>query len=420
MSESVSVSVIIPIYNGERYLDSCLTAIRQSAYAPYEIIVVDNGSTDDSVETARRHGIGVVSCPGPSGPGAARNRGAHLAKGQILLFVDADVVIKPDTLSRVVATFQEQPDVAAVFGSYDDRPAAQNFLSQYKNLVHHFVHQHARTEASTFWGGCGAIRKEIFHKIGGYDQAKYPTASVEDIEMGARMHRSGYRIMLDKQVQVKHLKEWRLISLLRTDIFCRAIPWTKLILESQETVNDLNLHTSQRISAGLVGIAVMLAPLAFVEPLMSLALLLPLGLILTLNRRLFGFFLRHKGFQFAASAFPIHLLYFFYSGVIFATYWACYCLPTRAANPFMWLEKWRGLFSRTSEPIDHLEVKLPASYNLGDAHESGVIPDPLRKISTYRSALTRTSLRIEPSVNFSTFGKALHEKETGPFDCSTG
>ena len=85
--------------------------------------------------------------------------------------------------------------------------------------------------------------------------------------MGARMHRSGYRIVLDKQLQVKHLKEWRLISLIRTDILFRAIPWTKLILESQETVNDLNLHTSQRISAGLVGIAVMVSPLAFVEPL---------------------------------------------------------------------------------------------------------------------------------------------------------
>jgi len=415
MSESVSVSVIIPIYNGERYLDSCLTAIRQSAYAPYEIIVVDNGSTDESVETARRHGVGIVSCPGPSGPGAARNRGAYLAKGQILLFVDADVVVKPDTLSQVVATFQEKPDVAAVFGSYDDRPSAQNFLSQYKNLVHHFVHQHARSEAVTFWGGCGAIRKEIFHKIGGYDQAKYPNASIEDIEMGSRMHRSGYRIVLDKQLQVKHLKEWRLTSLIRTDILFRAIPWTKLILESQGLVNDLNLHTSQRISAGLVGIAVMLSPLAFVEPLMSLALLLPLGLVLTLNRRLFGLFLRHKGFRFAASAFPIHLLYFFYSGVIFTTYWACYCFPTRSANPIMWLENWRGLFSRTSEPIDHLEVKLAASYNPGDADESGVIPDPLGKISTYRSSLTHSSPKIEPFVNFSTFGKAFNEKETDPY-----
>ena len=370
MSESVSVSVIIPIYNGERYLDSCLTAIRQSAYAPYEIIVVDNGSTDESVETARRHGVMLVSCPGPSGPGAARNRGAHLAKGQILLFVDADVVIKPDTLSRVVATFQEQPDVAAVFGSYDDRPAAQNFLSQYKNLVHHFVHQHARPEAVTFWGGCGAIRKEIFHKIGGYDQAKYPTASVEDIEMGSRMHRSGYRIVLDKQLQVKHLKEWRPISLIRTDIFSRAMPWTKLILESQETVNDLNLHTSQRISAGLVGIAVMLAPLALVEPLMSLALLLPLGLVLTLNRRLFGFFLRHKGFQFAASAFSIHLLYYFYSGVIFATYWACHGFARISASSFLWLERWKGFFSGNREPINHLETELRVSSNAGCGNES--------------------------------------------------
>ena len=193
MPDIVLISVIVPTYNGGQYLHSCLSALRHCVYVPYEIIVVDNGSVDHSREIARDHGVVIVDCPGPSGPGAARNQGARVAKGKILLFVDADVVIQSDALIRVLAAFQEHEDLAAVFGSYDNQPAAQNFISQYKNLLNHFVHQQSNTEAETFWGGCGAIRADVFHRIGGFDDTTYTHASIEDIEMGYRLRRAGYR-----------------------------------------------------------------------------------------------------------------------------------------------------------------------------------------------------------------------------------
>ncbi len=329
MSKPVFVSVIVPVYNGGQYLDQCLAAIRASSYSRYEVIVVGNGSTDDSLAIARKHEVVILHCPGPSGPGAARNSGAEGARGEILFFVDADVVVHPDTLARVVANFHRAPGIAAVFGSYDDSPAAQNFLSQYKNLLHHFVHQHANSEATTFWGGCGAVRREVFRKVGGFDQNRYPKASIEDIELGCRMHRLGYRLLLDRQLQATHLKEWRLGSLLRADIFCRAVPWTKLVLERQGLINDLNLQISQRVSAGMVACACLLLPLGILQPVIWSGLVLPLGIVLFLNRKLFAFFLRRRGARFATLAFPMHLLYYLYSGVTFGVYRSIYAMTGR-------------------------------------------------------------------------------------------
>lgn len=316
------VTVIVPVYNGGWCLEQCLAGIRRSSYRDYELIVVDNGSTDHSVAIAQAHGALVAHCPGPSGPGAARNTGVKQATGQILMFVDADVVVHEDVLARVVARFTEDHRLAAVFGSYDDRPAAGNFLSQYKNLLHHYVHQQGSRQATTFWGGCGAIRKDIFLKVGGFDQEKYPKPSIEDIELGDRMHRQGYRIYLDKDIQATHLKEWRLLSLLRAEIFYRAIPWSRLILERQGLVNDLNLKMSQRASAAVAGLFLAMLPFTPVFPVLTFGCLALLSLFLFLNRDLFAFFLRRRGLVFSAMTVPVHGLYFIYSGVTFVLMWA--------------------------------------------------------------------------------------------------
>ena len=321
MERQPLISVIIPVHNAAQYLDRCLAAVKRSSYHLYEIIVVDDGSTDATAEVARRNGAFVFKMPTQSGPAAARNYGAEQAKGDIFLFIDSDVLVQEESIARVARDFVEYPDIGALFGSYDDKPAEKNFISQYKNLVHHFVHQISREEAVTFWAGCGAVRKEVFFAACGFDAKRYSCPCIEDIELGYRMKRMGYRILLDKDLQVKHLKEWRLKSLLAADIFSRAIPWTKLILESQEMVSDLNLQASQKISAGLVGLAVATLPLSFLIPELSYFILFSIACIFMLNRKLFNFFVKTKGIKFAFLAFAMQLLYYFYSGVTFTFCW---------------------------------------------------------------------------------------------------
>jgi glycosyltransferase involved in cell wall biosynthesis len=321
LNRRLFISVIIPVYNGEQLLPVCLDALASSSYKDYELIVVDDCSTDDSARISRERGALVLKMPRQSGPGGARNLGAQKARGEVLLFVDADVVVKPDTLERVAENFVDHPEVAAVFGSYDDEPAEKNFISQYKNLFHRFVHQQARSEAETFWAGCGAIRRDVFLAVEGFDAERYPRPAIEDIELGYRMRAEGHRILLDKQLEAKHLKRWTLKSMLHADIFCRAIPWSLLILQSKGMVNDLNLQTKDRISAGLLGLSLLILPFSIFKPQLLLLSVLLLAPIAILNHKLYRFFIQRKGLLFAILAFPLHLLYYFYSATVFALCW---------------------------------------------------------------------------------------------------
>jgi GT2 family glycosyltransferase len=245
----VKLSVIIPAYNGGEELGLCLKALAASTCLPDEIIVVDDTSTDASASLAAKLGATVHHLPnGPRGPARARNHGAAAAQGDVLVFLDADVMCHPDTLGRIKTYLENAPEVAALFGSYDADPSGPGLVSRYKNLLHHYIHQHGLTEASTFWAGCGAVRLNVFMAIGGFDES-YLSAAIEDIELGARLRRGGYRIRLCPDIQVTHLKHWTFVSLLSADIFHRAVPWSRLILRQGDWPWDLNVDARSRLSA---------------------------------------------------------------------------------------------------------------------------------------------------------------------------
>jgi len=314
----VQLSVIIPVYNGGAGLELGLKALTASACPPDEIIVVDDTSTDASASLAARFGATVLSLQGgPRGPARARNHGAASARGDVLVFLDADVVVHPDTLGRIKACLTELPEIAALFGSYDADPPAPGLVSRYKNLLHHYIHQHGRPEASTFWAGCGAIRRNIFRAVGGFDES-FLTAAVEDIEFGARLRRRGYRIRLCPDIQVTHLKGWTLVSLLRTDIFHRAVPWTRLILRQGDWPQDLNVDVKSRLSALSVWAALFFLVLGFWSASAWWGLLPALTTLGVLNAHLYRFFWRQGGPGFAAGAAGLHTLYLLYSSFTFA------------------------------------------------------------------------------------------------------
>jgi glycosyltransferase involved in cell wall biosynthesis len=305
------------VRNGGSNFQRCLEAIRACDPAPHEVIVVDDGSADDSARVAREWDACVLETSRPgSSPAQARNLGARAASGEVVLFVDADVALHPDAIGRVACHFAADPDLAACFGSYDDDPAAPNFLSQYKNLFHHYVHQSARADASTFWAGCGAIRRGVFLSAGGFDE-RYDRPAIEDIELGYRLKASGLKLRLDKKLQGKHLKEWALSSLLRSDILDRGVPWTELILRGG-FVDDLNLQTHNRVSVVTIYVLLLSVWLGPWWPPAWLASALLSVILLMLNRSLYRFFVARRGWFFALRVVPMHWLYYVYNGVAFA------------------------------------------------------------------------------------------------------
>jgi glycosyltransferase involved in cell wall biosynthesis len=320
------ISVIVPVRNGKTHLPRCLEALSRSEFASFEVIVVDDCSTDNTPQIAEQYGARCLRTPQTMGPGGARNLGAHSADGEILAFVDADVVLPPGALRLIAEDFEGDANLAAVFGSYDDRPAWQTFVSQYKNLMHHYVHQISSESAATFWAGCGAIRKAVFEEFSGFDGAKYTAPSIEDIALGLELARCGRRILLDKRLQVKHLKRWTIRNLLRADIFYRAVPWSQLILNSRRLPRDLNLTYSSRASSlltGLLTVVVLLLGLTLTglmhlpSALLFVVLAFLCLMLLLLNRDVYRFFVRKRGWWFAARSVLAHWCYYLYSGVTF-------------------------------------------------------------------------------------------------------
>jgi len=329
MNEPPFVSIIVPAYNAGGHLEQCLDALLASSYTSFEVIVVDDGSTDDTAALARAKGVTVVQRAQQAGPGAARNEGALRAKGEILFFVDADVRVTGGTVALVAKRFVENPDLDALFGSYDDDPSEKDFLSQYKNLSHHYVHQQSGEEALTFWAGCGAVRKGVFDRAGGFDQRRYTRPSIEDIELGYRMKKMGYRILLDKALQVKHLKRWTLTSLLRADIFHRAVPWSMLMLETDQIPSDLNLQLRSKISTGLLGLLFVTLGMALFRREFLYGTVVLAVLLVGLNLDFYRFLFHRRGLFFAVLSFFMHMLYYFYSGLAFLSCWTIHAFSTR-------------------------------------------------------------------------------------------
>jgi GT2 family glycosyltransferase len=318
------ISVIISEYNAKDFLIRSLPVFKSVRQKNFELIIVDDHSTDDSPDYAQQYADVVLKMDRRSGPAKARNRGARASEAPLLLFLDADVRIYPDTISKVLAAFKENPEMCALFGAYDSTPPEKNFFSQYKNLFHHYIHQKANPDAKTFWSGCGAIRKADFDEVGGFS-SEFTKPSIEDVELGYKLKEKGKTIRLLKDLQVTHLKKWTLRGLLKADILYRAIPWTLLALK-KGLPRDLNFKFSDRLSGIATCLIFMSLCLLWKWPFLGFPVLFLACLLLYVHKDLYSFFYRKKGFAFSLCALFFHWFYYFYSTMTFVVFAAFYVI----------------------------------------------------------------------------------------------
>lgn len=343
----VSISVIVPVYNSEVMLRQCLQALAKQETLYQELIVVDDGSSDASVDVARSFGAKVIKSGRiAGGPAHARNIAAQVATGHVLYFIDADCVLHDDAIERIIKHYEQDNPAEAIIGTYDLSPAADNFLSQFKNLFHAYVHQSASETAHTFWSGCGAIKRHVFLQMGGFDTVRYPRPSIEDIDLGYRMVLRGHRIRLDKQLHVKHLKKWTPISLIKTDVFDRAIPWTRLMLQIQNIETDLNLQRYSKLSVVAVAVLILSLLMTIFTPLALLITLPSMMALVVLNRDVYRYFLQQRGTAFMLWAMLWQWVYYFYSGVGFGLGFAVHLYD---------MMQGRSLAHRSMQPLVRLD-----------------------------------------------------------------
>ena len=275
------LSVVVPATDRPATLARCRAAL--AAAGAEEVVVVD-GPREMTV------------CE-------ARNSGARRATGDVVVFVDADVLVRPDALARIRAAFDDFPGLTAVFGSYDDTPAGGT-VAAFRNLLHHHVHQGAAGPAATFWSGLGAVRRDAFLAVGGFDAERFPLPSIEDIDLGTRLVAGGARIRLDPAIQGTHLKAWTLRSMVTADFARRGVPWVRLMLRSGRSSTVLNLGWRHRLSAALSAGAGA-ALLARRPRVAAIALVALLGL----NHEFYGLLARRRGPGEAAVGVGLHVVH---------------------------------------------------------------------------------------------------------------
>jgi glycosyl transferase family 2 len=315
------LSVIVPAHQAAAVLPLSLRALQASDLPGecWELIVVDDASTDQTALVAAEFADTVVRLAGnPHGPAYARNRGFEASRGDVLVFVDADVCVHADTLARFAALFATQPEISAAFGSYDASPPGAGLVSQYRNLLHHYVHQVGAGDAETFWAGCGGVRRTVFAALGRFDEWHYARPEIEDIEFGRRMRLAGHRIVLDPEIQATHLKRWTLGGVLTTDFVNRGVPWTWLVLQEGESATPtLNVRLQEQWCTALVWAAAfaVLGAAVWRTPVPLAGAVLAAAGVLLLNRGFYGFLQRERGAGFALAVLPLHALYYLGNGL---------------------------------------------------------------------------------------------------------
>jgi len=310
-----SLSIVTPIYNGAKTLNVYLGSVYGSLYRDFELIIVDGLSEDRSEQICKGYKLRYEQLGRRCDSANKRNKGLEMAQAELVLFLDADIVIPPTALGDIMGIFKDHPEIAGLIGSYDDDPGGRNMTSQFKFLFHHYTHQQEGRYIDSFWSGCGAIRKNVFNSLGGFNAPFLHGGSVHDIEFGYRLKRGGYKIYNAKEIQVKHLKELDLWEWIYTDICVRGVPWIIIMLTYKDFSLKLNANRTGIISTLCAwGLVVMLGASVwggiFIDGAGAC-----LAIFLAVNWKMLDFFRMKKDFLFSSLCVFYLLVYYFNCGI---------------------------------------------------------------------------------------------------------
>lgn len=306
-------SIIIPVYNGEKTIGRCLRSVFDSIYKNFEVIVVDDGSTDETWKIVQGFPCRAIRLDRNCGVATARNKGAEKAEGKILLFLDADVLVKKDSLNFIVDSFKKNSHITAVQGIYGKESPAQNLATFYKHYYNYYKFSKVPTRfLSSTSAFCLAIKKDVFKKVGGFDSNFPPHSAAEDVDLGLRLKKLNHPILLNRKLEVTHLKSYTLKSLLKTE-FIKVVSNVKLMLRS-ESFRDYPVSKNRKRDMLNIIFSIALSLLIFMSFLSiffvqnwdSIGIFLSLVIVfISLNCQLLNLIGKEKGFLTALGCLPI-------------------------------------------------------------------------------------------------------------------
>ncbi len=311
-------SIIIPVYNNGKTLEATLTGIFNSGYKMFELILVDDGSTDNSISIARNFQCRIVSNEKNIGAAAARNRGAQVTKGNILFSIDADVIVAPDTLTRFSGAFKDD-SADVVIGIYGKGKSFLNPCSVYKNLFLHFSQDN---ESVRFWSGCAAIKKEVFCRCGGFDE-KIKGALVEDTAFGYALLEANCKIRIRRDIRLLHNHRYTLAGLYKNE-FSKTVEWVKLLMRQDRRIKTGGYYLNRSNFLSLMGVAGGMASILFSGmvsfPLNFLLIFCFFVFFVLLNSRFYALLVKEAGPKYILLGPLLHILSYVaaITGIIYA------------------------------------------------------------------------------------------------------
>ncbi len=299
------ISVVIPTYNAERFMPALLDSIFRQAVDDMEVIIVDDCSTDNTVKIAENYPVKVIRSDRNAGPARARNKGVEAAAGNIIFFLDSDVIVLDGTIREVKDYFEKNPSANCVIGICATEPLNRGFVPAYMAMFE-YIHLIGRQfdRVSVFAPRCGAIKKELFLRVGGYDE-NYRGADVEDFELARRINKTD-SIILNPRMIVKHqFADFRQAIKI---YFRRTVMWVHLFFRDKQLDNAGPTSPAN----GIAAICAFLSfGLLFLMPYLSgakPAFLFLTGAYLSSNLKWWNFMRKEAGLLFALKALPLNYL----------------------------------------------------------------------------------------------------------------
>lgn len=303
LAESFPISVVIPCHNAAPYLSRTLPAVLANRLEMVEVIVVDDGSTDAGAQLLGQYeedgSIRVLRSSAPEGPSAARNRGVEEAVHPWLLFIDADVVVPPETIEWVrdsLDLYSHRPEVVGVLGCYTDRIPSSNFVSDFKNLSTVFLYRATPTISPYLHTSIFAVRRDVLENSGGFNES---LRRAEDFDLGVRLGSQGFRFVIDWRIRGIHLKPATLRGLLAED-WGRIQAMARIRISGDNAGFSMRAHRWHRLFALVLPGVSLLAALASGLGLVHwLWPFLPVALFALLNASFLRFLWKKRGLGFA-------------------------------------------------------------------------------------------------------------------------
>lgn len=294
------VSVIIPTYNGGATIRRCLEAVFLSRYPEFEVVVVDDCSSDNSVEIIKEFPCGLVRLDMRSGASKARNIGAQNSKGEILFFIDSDCLLKDNAVGLAVDAIKGKENII-VGGTYTPLPADDGFFSTFQSIFIH--HSETRNEKPDYIASHAmVIHRRLFERSGGFPENFLPI--LEDVELSHRLRRNGCELEMNPDILVSHIFNFTLSKSLR-NAFRKAMFWTIYSIGNKDLMSDSGTASRELKINGASLLASVLFLTLFISSGKAVFLFGPL-LVLFFNafsnRRLINAFCRAKGLFFTCTA----------------------------------------------------------------------------------------------------------------------